>query len=236
MRGWHPFLATALVVATLISPGQAGAQQQLDCLPDPDANRIDLGTPDASGTTRSARLGSPTDSVGFRFEVPQTSVSLLYVGDEWYDIDLYLYARSRCPKGSWDEVIRAWSVRAEQRVIQFMRPNEQIVNLVAGEYLMLAQYKPPDTPATADPFDPSRGFTGRVALSTPYCAVSPPDVPTPNPIKPQVMVKRRPDDALYQLGLSIDPPEQDRGPFALLTFSAFVSASRPPMPRRHPPA
>jgi hypothetical protein len=204
-------------------PSRGLAQQPLDCLSDPDANRIDLGTPAANGTTQAARLSSPTDSVGFRFLVPQTSVALLYVGDQWYDINLYLYARSRCPTGSWDEVIRAWSVRADQRVIQFMRPNEQIVNLLAGEYVMLALYKPTDDPARTDPFDPSRGFTGRVALSTPYCAVTPPDVPTPNPIKPNLLVKRRPDDALYQLGLSIDPAEKERGPFALLTFSAFVS-------------
>ena len=37
------------------------------------------------------------------------------------------------------------------------------------------------------------------------------------------MMLRRPDDALYQLGLNYQPDEEELSPFSLMTFNAFVS-------------
>jgi hypothetical protein len=221
-RSFLIFVALALT-ALNPAPHAVGAQG-LGCIPDPDQTRIELGAPNAEGTTKHADLTDPSVSVGFHFTTTQPDAALLYVGDQWYDLNLYLYVRGVC-KGTdgWEKLIRAWSVRAERRVIQFMRPNEQIVNLLPGEYLMVAQYRSPDDAALGDPFDPSKGFTARVATNSPYCALDPPDELQPNPAIPSVMMPRRPDDALYQLGLSIDPPESERAPFSLMSFGAFVS-------------
>jgi hypothetical protein len=217
-----PLFASMLVALTVTAaaPPLAGAQG-LGCIADPDQNRIEMGTPDAAGNSQHVDLADPSVTVGFHFTTTEPHSALLYIGDQWYDLDLYLYVRGIC-KGQvgWEKLIRAWSVRAEKRVIQFMRPNEQIVNLLPGEYLMVAQFDP----AGNEPFDPSRGFTARVATTSPYCGLDPPDELQPNPAAPSIMVPRRPDDALYQLGLSIDPvKEDDRVPFTLMSFGAFLS-------------
>jgi hypothetical protein len=221
----HLLVAIGLLVLGLLPHSRAAVAQGLGCIPDPDQNRIEMGTPDEAGNSQHVDLADPNVTVGFHFTTTQPEAALLYIGDQWYDLDLYLYARGICKtQGGWEKLIRAWSVRAEQRVIQFMRPNEQIVNLVPGEYLMVSQYRPPDDPSTGAGFDASKGFTARVAVSLPYCGLDPADVLQPNPGAPTFMVPRRPDEALYQLGMSIDPPnEADRVPFTLMTFNAFLS-------------
>ena len=114
------------------------------------------------------------------------------MGDQWYDLDLYLYARGRCPEGSWNALVRAWSTGSDRRVLQFMRPDEQIVNLAAGDYLLLAQAKQGDDPRAPRDFDPDRGFTVRVALNSPYCGLAPPDQPVPHPAFPTVVLEGGP--------------------------------------------
>jgi hypothetical protein len=193
------------------------------CLP---SNYIptDLGTPDAQGAVRTATMDSVTDRLGYAFSVPTDSAASLYIGDQWFDLDLFLYVQGACRAGSWESVVRAWSVRGEQRVIQFIRPNEQIVNVKAGNYLLLAGHVDQTDPRFRNDFDPAHSFTVRVSLNTPYCNLDPADVPVPNPTSPAISMLKRPDEALYQLGLTIDPPrEADRNQFALLTFTAFVS-------------
>jgi hypothetical protein len=212
-------LLVAVMIPTAATP--LASAQALGCIPDPDQNRIEMGTPDGQGNSQHVDLTDPSVVVGFHFTTMQPDSALLYIGDQWYDLDLYLYVRGVCKnQGGWEKLIRAWSVRAERRVIQFMRPNEQIVNLLPGEYLMVAQFNP----AGNEPFDPSRGFTARVATASPYCDLDPADQLQPNPAAPSVMVPRRPDESLYQLGLSVDPAkEEDRVPFTLLSFGAFLS-------------
>ena len=215
-------LAASLSPAPPAQPDGTAHAQVLGCMPDPDQTRIDLGLPTAGGANAQVAPANPSDSLGFHFTVAQPSAAALYIGDQWYDLDLYLYAKGRCATG-WDQLIRAWSVRAERRVLQFMRPDEQIVNLPPGEYLLKAAYKAPEDPA-ADPFDPSKPFTARVALHPPYCGLSPEDDLVPNPAQPAIKVPKRPDDALYQLSLSIDPVnEKERVTFSLMTFIAVVS-------------
>ena len=216
-------LAIGLMVTLCALPAAATGAQGLACLPSPEANRIEMGAPDPEGVNRSIGLRSTDDSVGFHFTVPADSAVLLYVGDQWFDLDLYLYARGRCPAGSWEQLIRAWSTRTDRRLIQFMRPDEQIANLLRGEYLMVALYKMPEGRAAADAFDPTRQFTARVALLDPYCGLDPVDIPQIPHIGPAIPLPKRPDEALYQLGLSISPPEAERVPFSLMSFNAFVS-------------
>ena len=211
-----------LMVLALAAPAsRAGAQQGLGCIPDPDQSRIDMGAPGADGVTQHLDLTDPSVTVGVHFTTSQPYAAELYVGDQWYDLAMYLYVRGACKsQGGWEKLIRAWSVRAERRVIQFMRPNEQLVNLLPGEYLMVAQYDP----AGQEPFDPAKGFTTRVATASPVCGLDPADDLQPNPAAPGIMVPRRPDEALYQLGLALDPPsEAQRVPFTLMSFSVILS-------------
>jgi hypothetical protein len=213
------FIAVSLALASLIPVASGAGAQVLGCIPDPDLNRIEMGAPDAQGNSQHVDFSDPSVSVGFHFTTSTPTASLLYIGDQWYDLNLFLYARGVCEGAGWEKLIRAWSVRAEYRVIQFMRPNEQIVNLVPGEYLMVAQFNP----VSSQPFDASKGFTARVATASPYCSLDPPDELQPNPTAPSIMVPRRPDEALYQLGMSIDPPEDQRVPFTLMSFNAILS-------------
>src|SRR5262249_2238196 len=90
-------------------------------------------------------------------------------------------------------------------------------------YLLLISHKYAEDPQFARDFDPSRGFTIRIALNPPYCGLSPADVLVPSLQDPRVMTPRRPDDALYQLGLDYEPDGDELGPFALMTFNAFIS-------------
>jgi hypothetical protein len=114
-------------------------------------------------------------------------------------------------------------VRAERRTIQFVRPDEQIINLVPGDYTLIVGHKYAEDPQFARDFDPSKGFTVRVATQPPVCpgALDPQDEQVPNPTNPAVMMTRRPDSALYQLALIVDPPAP--GPFSLISFNAVVS-------------
>jgi hypothetical protein len=213
------------VVPGLLSVGPPGEAygQALECLQGQSHIPIDLGTPNAQGAVYPDTLSSPAEKHGFYFSVPARSAASLYVGDQWFDLDMYLYVRGRCPQGSWEKLVRTWSARSERMVLQFERPDEQIINLDPGDYLLLVGHKYAEDPEYARDFDPSRGFTIRVALNPPYCALSPADVPEPNPLDPSVTMLRRPDDALYQLGLNFQPDEKELGPFSLMTFNAFVS-------------
>ena len=103
--------------------------QALECLQGSNHIPIELGTPDEEGVTVPDHMSTAAEKHGYYFSVPQRSAASLYVGDQLFDLDLYLYVRGRCPEGSWERLVRTWSARSERMVIQFVRPDEQIVNL-----------------------------------------------------------------------------------------------------------
>jgi hypothetical protein len=225
MRWLRHFLHLTSVAALLLGPWSPAAAnaQPLDCLQGQNHVRIDVGTPGEDGVSRADALSAPAEKHGYYFSVSERSAASLYVGDQLYDLDLYLYVRGRCPQGAWEKLVRTWSARTDTMVLQFVRPDEQIVNLDPGDYLLLVGHKYAEDPAFARDFNPSRGFTIRIALNPPYCGLSPADVLEPNPLDRSIMMARRPDDALYQLGLDFEPDGEELGPFALMTFDAFVS-------------
>lgn len=214
----------ALIAVLVLVRGSAEVYgQAVECVPGGNHVPIDLGTPDAQGVTREDRLGNAGEKHGFYFKVPNPSASFVYVGDQWYDLDLFLYARGRCGANGFETLFRTWSVRAERRSLQFVRPDEQIIDLPPGEYLLLVGHKFGEDPQFAADFRPERGFTIRVALNPPTCkgALDPPNESVPNPVNPAVTMEKRPDAALYQLAMILDPPNP--GPFSLITFNAVVS-------------
>jgi len=213
------FLATT--TAAVVQTTEVRGQQPPACIPGTEHVEMDFGAPDSNGVTRQDRLGSAGEKHGYFFNVPKLSSAFVYVVDQWYDLDLFLFRRGACAPGSWETLARAWSVNAERRTIQFVRPDEQIINLVPGEYLLIVGHKYAELPQFAADFDPNKGFTIRVATNPPVCGLAPPDVNAPNPFNPAVSMLTRPPDALYQLGLSIEPPNP--GPFSLMSFTAAVS-------------
>jgi hypothetical protein len=209
------------LIASLVVSSEAHGQAP-DCIQGGDHVPITFGSPDAQGITREDRLAGPAEKHGYYFTVPpQGGSAFIYVGDQWYDLDLFLFSRGRCGAGSWEVLARAWSVRAERRTLQFVRPDEQIIELAAGEHLLIVGHKYAEDPQFAADFNPERGFTIRVALNPAVCNLDPPNVPAPNPFDPSLSMMKRPDDALYQLALIIEP--QSPGLFSLMSFNAVVS-------------
>ncbi|MCC6420711.1 MAG: hypothetical protein IT429_20930, partial [Gemmataceae bacterium] len=144
--------------------------------------------PTAEGVTYPDQIGAPDEKRVYLFQVPKTSAAFVYVGDQWYDLDLYLYARGRCAPGTWEALIRNWSVRSERRNLQFVRPDEQMMNLSPDEYALVVGPKFAEANYGGADFDPKRGFTIRVALTPPVCGVEPKDEQKPSPFDPAVMI------------------------------------------------
>lgn len=176
-----------------------------------------LGTPGADGSNLQERLDPVTDQMAVTFRVTTPRAAFIYVGDQWYDLDLALFSITRDQGlACWQTTgARARSERHQGRAIQLIRPDEQILELIEpGDYALMIGLAPGAV------YDPAHEFTVRVALTPPFCgSLSPSNVA--NPSYPNLVM--RADDAWYQLGITIDPPEDERGPFSLLTFSAFVS-------------
>lgn len=177
-----------------------------------------LGTPGADGANLVERLDPVTDQIAVTFKVTQPRAAQIYVGDQWYDMDLALFSMTRDEgMACWQTAgARARSERHQGRAIQLLRPDEQIIEqLEPGDYALLIGLAP------GAEYDHRHDFTVRVALTPPLCGpLSPPNVA--NPRYPSLQM--RADDAWYQLGITLDPPlEVDRGPFSLLTYSAFLS-------------
>src|SRR6266516_1337445 len=191
--------------------------QQPQCAPPTAQVRNDIGSPDANGSTLQDQLGNAAERHAYAFHVTQSAAAFIYVGDQWSDLDLVLYAKGTCV-AAWEVSAKAYSYNSERRVIQYVRPDEEIINVNPDDYELVVSHKYWQSPQLATDFDPSRNFTVRVALAPRVCALAPPNN-QPNPKYPGRF--KRPDDALYQLGVSFQPDSP--GPFDLMTFNAVVS-------------
>jgi hypothetical protein len=174
----------------------------------------DLGAPTAEGTAVRVSLAAPTDQAMLTFSVrgPGPGYVALFVGDQWYDVDAALYRRGQGP-GLIDGEPLVVLDRSERRRIQFMSPEDVLLpSMPPGDYVLVVEPKAGLNPELAAEVATGRDFLVRVAVGAPLCTLSPPnDQPTGT----------RPDDALYQFGLAVEPVAAGRG--ALLTFSAVVS-------------
>src|SRR3712207_6536641 len=105
-------LSSILAVAAVLALSTAAGGQGIGCDSVGDYILAEIGVPSAEGTTLPAQLSSPEERLGVHFTVGRASAASLYVGDQLYDLDLYLYARGRCPAGRWSSLVRAWSTRS----------------------------------------------------------------------------------------------------------------------------
>ena len=227
MRRFGQVVAIGLLgiaAAIVAQPGEARAQASV-CGRSEVIPTEDLGVPTAEGTARESQLAQVDDERAFRFIVSDPSTVYVYVGDQWYDLDLAVYSIDlNRAIACWQTTgARARSERAERRVLQLVRPDEQIVEgLQPGVYALLVGVDI-NQPAAVATFDPSRAFTIRVAAGPLTCDLDPNNLPHPlaatNP--EYANVRYRSDDALYQLGMNYVPllPSE----FSLMSFNAVVS-------------
>jgi hypothetical protein len=220
-RPGRPVVISSLIVIAALSlsllPDRAHGQEAPTCIRISDVT-ADLGSPSQEGTTLQPKMDQQSDVRRYVFKLPQPGTAYVYVGDQWYDLDLGVYSISEdravgCWRVTKDEAI---SQRAQSRLIQLIRPDERVIDqLTPGDYDLTVRA----SPYAAD-FDPARQFTVRVALGPPVCDLSPPNDET-DPQYPQLKRRRGDDQNLYQLGLSYEPVLP--GQFDLMSFNAFVS-------------
>ncbi|MCC6179691.1 MAG: hypothetical protein IT305_30640 [Chloroflexi bacterium] len=235
-------LGAALVVG-LVPPGVPPSFAQLTdeqsgCVVGSATDEVDAGTPSAEGMTRQVQFAAASDKAAFNFTIPSAPevkalAASVYVGDQWYDLDLALYRHGACKAlYQWQVKAAAVSERADRRVLQFVRPDEQLLqNLEPGQYRLVVAHKYFFAPALASDFSPQHGFTVRIAVTPNICGLTPPnDQPHPAMFDPNLDeetraryadVRQRPDSALYQLGMTVQP--ESPGPFSLMSFNAIIS-------------
>lgn len=214
-------LLTVLLAAMALVPTAPTAFGQANACVDGTYSEVLLPkSPDEEGSAVEDQLGDVTEKHGYVFELTEPGAAFVYVGDQWYDLDLALFGRGDCAvRAQWYVSAVAGTSARGNRVIQLVRPDEQIIqDLPSGEYLLTVSHKWADFPQNATDFDPGRGFTVRIAVGPPVCGLDPANTQESDRY-PGIMV--RPDSALYQVGLTYDPPVP--GPFDLMTFTAFLS-------------
>jgi hypothetical protein len=175
-----------------------------------------IGQPDANGwTSDQESLGSSNEVRRYRFGVKEKGTAYVYVGDQWYDLNLGLYSMTTgADVGCWAVQVRGTSTESERHRLGFVRPDERAIEVEPGDYILTAR------PADGTIVDPSRNFTVRVAVGPRACALQPANTPVPE----YPGMTNKPDNPdLFQLGVTFQPDASELGPFTLMSFNAFLS-------------
>ena len=175
-----------------------------------------IGQPDANGWSSTTESLATQDEVDrFRFTVREKGTVYVYVGDQWYDMNLGLFSmRTNAEVGCWTVQVRATSTESERHRLGFVRPDERAVEVEEGDYILVARV------ADGAVVDPARNYTVRIAVGPRVCALEPPN--TPDPQYPGL--SNKPDNPdLFQVGVTFQPDASELGPFTLMSFNAFVS-------------
>ena len=151
----------------------------------------------------------------YRFSVKERGTAYVYVGDQWYDLNLGLFSlNAQKDVGCWNVQTRATSDTNEMHRLGFVRPDERAVEVEPGDYVLSARV------ADNAVADPSRNFTVRVAVGPRVCALVPANIPDPE----YPGLTNKPDNPdLFQIGVTFQPDASELGPFTLMSFNAFMS-------------
>jgi len=175
-----------------------------------------IGQPDANGWTSTEENLQAGDAVRrYRFSVKEKGTAYVYVGDQWYDLNLGLFSlNDQKDVGCWTVQTRATSDTNEMHRLGFVRPDERAVEVEPGDYVLSARVA--DTAVA----DPRRNFTVRVAVGPRVCALVPANIPDPE----YPGLTNKPDNPdLFQIGVTFQPDASELGPFTLMSFNAFMS-------------
>jgi hypothetical protein len=175
-----------------------------------------IGQPDANGWTSSEESLKTGDAVRrYRFNVREKGTAYVYIGDQWYDLNLGLFSvNTGAEVGCWTVQPKATSDHSELHRLGFVRPDERAVEVEPGDYVLSARVG--DNAIV----DPNRNFTVRVAVGPRVCALVPANIPDPE----YPGLTNKPDNPdLFQVGVSYQPDASELGPFTLMSFNAYLS-------------
>jgi hypothetical protein len=175
-----------------------------------------IGQPDANGWASKDENLQAGDAVRrYRFTVKEKGTAYVYVGDQWYDLNLGLFSlKTGQDVGCWTVQTKATSDTNEMHRLGFVRPDERAVEVEPGDYVLSARV------ADNAMVDPSRNFTVRVAVGPRVCSLVPANIPDPE----YPGMTNKPDNPdLFQLGVTFQPDASELGPFTLMSFNAFMS-------------
>jgi hypothetical protein len=174
----------------------------------------DIGEPGAAGwANEQEKLNDMLEVRRYRFTVKEKGTAFVYVGDQWYNLNLGVFSLVLGDESCWSVQARGASTQAERRDLQFVRPDERALLVEPGDYIL--------TVRAGDPvgFDASRNFTVRIAVTPGLCSLEPPNIPTEYP-----GMTAKPDNPdKFQIGVSFQPDASELGPFTLMSFNAYVS-------------
>jgi len=175
-----------------------------------------IGQPDANGwTSRDENLQAGDAVRRYRFSVQERGTAYVYIGDQWYDLNLGLFSlNTQKDVGCWNVQTRATSDTNEMHRLGFVRPDERAVEVEPGDYVLSARV------ADNAVVNPSRNFTVRVAVGPRVCSLVPANIPDAE----YPGMTNKPDNPdLFQVGISFAPDASELGPFALMSFNAYLS-------------
>jgi hypothetical protein len=214
-------LALTLAAVVAVEPHAAGkalgqAVPQEICGAQGTDAPIAIGQPGADGWVSDQEgLSSANEARRYRFSVKERGTAYVYVGDQWYDLNLGLFSmKTGTEVGCWSVQVKGTSVESERRKLGFVRPDERAIEVEEGDYILTA--RPADTAVV----DARRKFTVRVAVGPRVCALQPANVPDPA----YAGLTNRPENPdLFQVGVSVQPDPADVTQFSLMSFTAYLS-------------
>ena len=157
-----------------------------------------IGQPDANGwTSRDENLQAGDAVRRYRFSVKEKGTAYVYIGDQWYDLNLGLFSvNSGTDVGCWTVQTKATSDTNEMHRLGFVRPDERAVEVEPGDYVLSARV------GENAMVDPSRNFTVRVAVGPRVCSLLPANIPDSD----FPGMTNKPDNPdLFQVGISFQP-------------------------------
>jgi hypothetical protein len=175
-----------------------------------------IGAPDANGWTSDQESLANVDEIRrYRFTVKEKGTAYVYVGDQWYDLNLGMFSlKNNTDVGCWSVQVRGTSTEADRHRLGFVRPDERAIEVEPGDYILTA------LAADNAVVDPARSFTVRVAVGPRVCALSPANLPVPE----YPGMTNKPDNPdLFQVGVTFQPDASELGPFTLMSFNVFLS-------------
>lgn len=217
-RASRPLAVAALIGLVTVQPYAAPvaygqAIPQVICGIQASGEPQPIGAPNAEGWTKEENLPAANESRRYLFNVKEKGTAYVYVGDQWYNLDLGVFSVVFGAESCWSLRLSGVSDESQRRVINFVKPDERSLDVEPGDYILTVR------PGDLADFDPRRNFTVRVAVSPRACALNPANIPTEYP-----GLTQKPDNPnLFQIGASITPDESKLGPFALMAFNAYVS-------------
>ncbi|MGE3272527.1 MAG: hypothetical protein AB7P40_27525, partial [Chloroflexota bacterium] len=220
-RARHGVLAFLVAALVAVEPHSAsnvlGQEVPMEiCGAQGAAAPIPIGQPGADGwVSDQEAMAGAGDVRRYRFSVQQKGTAYVYVGDQWYDLNLGLFSMKTGQEiGCWSVQVKGTSTESERRKLGFVRPDERAIEVEEGDYILTA--RPADNAAV----DPARKFTVRVAVGPRVCALQPANVPDAQ----YAGLTNKPDNPdLFQVGVSLQPDPEELSQFSLMSFNAYLS-------------